>query len=87
MPEPVSIRLMKIPKKSELAFPPPPFHLPRFAALEKEGQDSNEDKTWNFLEYPLLSLAKFGKQMAVEPRLWCEAIKGLLPGQREGALL
>lgn len=36
--------LMKIPKKSELVLFSL-FHLLRFAALEKEGQDSNEDKT------------------------------------------
>lgn len=55
---------MKIPKKSELVFYPL-FHLPRYAALEKEGKDSKEDKTWTFLQCPFLSLAKFGKQTAV----------------------
>ena len=58
---------MKQPKKSELVLFPL-FHFPRFAALEKEGKDSDENKIWTFLECPLLSLAKFGKQSAVGTR-------------------
>lgn len=60
----VSMAIMKLPKKSKLVLFSL-FHFQRFAALEKEGQNSNEDRTWTFLEYPLLSLAKFGKQMVV----------------------
>lgn len=64
IPELVSMAIMKLPEKSKLVLFSL-FHLQRFAALEKERQNSNEDKTWTFLEYLLLSLAKFGKQMVV----------------------
>lgn len=72
-------------KKSQLVrFPP---SLPLKICNSRKGGTSNEDKTWNFLEYSFLSLVKFGKQMAVKPRLWCEVIKVLLSGQRGRASL